>query len=67
MVERFIWETGHPRRKMHLAGYDRLGRFSGALCGVEHAFNRSCNLPLGKPTCLRCIAVEQSLEDPSHV
>jgi len=57
--ERFIWETGHKRRKMHLASYDRLGRFAGALCGIQHVFNRSCNLPLGRPTCKRCLKIER--------
>lgn len=61
MSERYIWETGHPRRKMHLAAYDRLGRFTGALCGIKHDFNRSCNLPLGRPRCQHCIDVERKL------
>lgn len=59
--ERFIWETRNPRRKMHLAGFDRIGRFAGALCGIEHRWNRSCNLPLGKKTCKRCRKIEQEL------
>jgi hypothetical protein len=59
--ERYIWQSGASRRKMHLAGYDRLGRFAGALCGIQHDFNRSCNLPLGRKTCKRCIAVESKL------
>lgn len=61
LTERFIWESGKSRRKMHLPSYDRLGRFSGALCGVAHNFNRSCNLPLGNGVCKRCLAVERSL------
>lgn len=59
--ERFLWESGRRRRKMHLASYDRLGRFAGALCGIDHAFNRSCNLPLGKRTCKRCLRIERAL------
>lgn len=59
--ERFVWETGKPRRVMHLSSYDRLGGFAGALCGIPHNFNRSCNLPLGKRICRRCIAIEHGL------
>ncbi len=59
--ERFIWQSGHPRRKMHLASFDRLGRFAGSLCGIDHQFDRSCNLPLGKPTCWNCIKIERRL------
>jgi hypothetical protein len=61
MTERFIWEAGHPRRKMHLASFDRLGNFADALCGIGHDFNRSCNLPLGRPRCKNCLAVEERL------
>jgi hypothetical protein len=60
-TERFIWESGRRRRKMHLAGYDRLGRFAGALCGIRHPFNRSCNLPLGSAVCKRCVSIETAL------
>lgn len=60
-TERFIWETGHKRRKMHIAGFDRLGNFVGALCGVDHDFNRSCNLPLGRTTCRNCLRIEREL------
>lgn len=64
MSERYIWQSGaNPRRRMHLAAYDRLGRFDGALCGIKHDFNRSCNLPLGRPRCQHCLAVERRLSD----
>ena len=66
MSERYIWETGHRRRKMHLAAYDRLGRFVGALCGIPHQFNRSCNLPLAKGVCKRCLAEERRLTGGSQ-
>jgi hypothetical protein len=59
--ERFIWQVNRPRRVMHLAGYDRLGKFAGALCGIRHQFNRSCNLPLGRRTCKRCLKIERGL------
>lgn len=59
--ERFIYERGKPRRKMHLAGFDRLGRFAGALCDSPIPFNTSCNLPLGRVTCKRCLKVERLL------
>lgn len=61
MTERFIWEAGQPRRKMHLAAYDKLGRFAGALCGIGHRFDRSCNLPFGRPRCLNCLKIEAAL------
>ncbi len=61
-MERYIWEAGaDPRRKMHLTSYDRLGNFAGALCGIKHNFNRSCNLPLGRPRCQHCIDIENRL------
>jgi hypothetical protein len=60
-TERFIWQHGKKRRVMHLAGYDRLGRFAGALCGIGHIFDRSCNLPLGRRTCKRCLKIERGL------
>jgi hypothetical protein len=54
----FIWKRGdgNKRRVNHLAGYDKLGRFSGALCGSTLDFDTSCNLPLGRRTCKRCSA-----------
>lgn len=66
LAERFIYERGKPRRKMHLSGFDRLGRFSGALCGSPLPFNTSCNLPLGRPTCKRCLKVERELSQASR-
>ena len=62
-VNRFVYQrgSGSKRRVMHLAGFDRLGRFSGVLCGSALPFNTSCNLPLGQPTCRRCRKIEQSL------
>jgi hypothetical protein len=61
MTERFIWERGKKRRKMHLASFDRLGRYAGPLCGINIGFTASCNLPLGKGVCKRCLKVEQEL------
>jgi len=61
MTERFIWQHGKKRRVMHLAAFDRLGRFAGALCGINHVFDRCCNLPLGRRTCKRCRKVEERL------
>jgi hypothetical protein len=52
----FVWKRGDgsKRRVNHLAGFNRLGQFAGALCGSSLDFDTSCNLPLGKPTCKRC-------------
>lgn len=61
LTERFIWEHGHKRRKMHLAGFNRLGQFDGALCRIPLPFDRSCNLPLGKGVCKRCKKAEIQL------
>jgi hypothetical protein len=54
----FIWKRGrgNGRRVNHLAGFDRLGNFAGALCGSRLDFDTSCNLPLGRRTCKRCSA-----------
>lgn len=62
-VNRYVYHRGHgaKRRVMHLAGYDRLGRFAGALCGSALNFDTSCNLPLGLRTCKRCAAIERSI------
>lgn len=62
-VNRFVYRRGHGarRRVMHLAGYDRLGKFAGVLCGSRLNFDTSCNLPLGQPTCKRCRAIEARL------
>jgi hypothetical protein len=59
-VQRFVYRRGEGarRRVMHLAGYNRLGRFSGVLCGSQLDFNTSCNLPLGRPVCRKCCRVE---------
>lgn len=62
VTERYIWERGRKRRVMHLAGFDRLGRFAGAICGIQHPFNGSCNVPLGRRTCKRCLKIERQIE-----
>lgn len=62
MTERFIWERGKKRRKMHLSSFDRLGRYAGPLCGISINFTASCNLPLGKGTCKRCLKIERGLQ-----
>lgn len=54
LTERFIFERGKRRRVMHLAAYNRVGEFDGALCGINHNFNGSCNLPLGRRICKNC-------------
>jgi hypothetical protein len=61
LTERFIWQhgAGNRRRVMHLASFNRLGGFAGALCGISLTFDRSCNLPLGKRTCKRCLKIER--------
>lgn len=46
--------AGNRRRVNHLSGFDRLGRFAGALCGSKLDFDTSCNLPLGRRTCKLC-------------
>lgn len=60
-VQRFIWERGRKRRKMHLAAFNRLGECSGALCRIDLDFTASCNLPLGKGVCKRCLKIEREL------
>jgi hypothetical protein len=60
-TQRYIWQSHKPRRVMHLASFDRLGRVCGALCGIAHIFDRSCNLPLGRRTCKRCLKIERGL------
>jgi hypothetical protein len=62
-VNQFVFRRGHgaKRRVMHLAGYDRLGRFAGPLCGSELNLDTSCNLPLGRPICKQCLDVERKL------
>lgn len=62
MVERFIWQSGYKRRKLHLAAFDRLGHFAGALCDIRLPFDRSCNVPFGRKTCKRCLKIEQSFD-----
>jgi hypothetical protein len=59
LTERFIWQRGKKRRKMHLAAYNRFGHCVGALCGSRHAFDASCNLPLGRGVCKRCLKIER--------
>lgn len=62
-VQRFVFKRGEgsKRRVMHLAGFDRLGRFAGVLCGSTLDFDSSCNLPLRRRTCRRCRRIERSL------
>lgn len=62
-VQRYVYRRGEgaKRRVMHLAGYDRLGRFAGVLCGSDLDFNTSCNLPLGQRVCRRCRRIEDEL------
>lgn len=62
VTERFIYVRGKRRRKMHLAAFDRLGRSAGALCGIPHPFDTSCNLPLGRRTCKRCLKIEREFQ-----
>lgn len=47
---------GAKRRVMHLAHYDRLGRIRGSLCGRTD-LDTSINVPLGQPTCKRCLVI----------
>lgn len=58
---RYLYERGHKRRVMHLCGYDpRTGEPTmRALCGMRLPFNTTCNLPLGRPTCKRCLGENQ--------
>lgn len=60
----FVWKRGegNKRRVNHLAEYDRLGRFAGALCGIALDFDTGCNLPLGRRTCKRCNRRWQELQ-----
>lgn len=62
-VERFVYRRGKgmKRRVNHLAGFDRLGRFAGVLCGSDQPFDTSCNLPLRRRTCCRCARIERSI------
>ena len=63
LCERFVYKRGNgaKRRVVHLAGYDRLGNYSGVLCNSALPFDTSCNLPLGLRVCKRCTAVERAL------
>jgi hypothetical protein len=54
----YVRGNGAKHRVMHLASYDRLGNMVGALCGNSLPFNTSCNLPLGRPICKKCLAEE---------
>lgn len=67
MSERFVYVRGDGARHrvMHLAAYDRLGRYAGPLCGIGLPFNTSCNLPLARPVCKRCRKEEVRLME-SH-
>lgn len=49
---------GAKRRVMHLTGHDwRTGEPEGKpLCRARGPFDTTCNLPLGRPTCKRCVA-----------
>jgi len=62
-VKHYVWcrGAGAGRRVVHIASFDRLGRFAGALCGIAIAFDTSCNLPLGRPVCERCRSIERGL------
>ena len=54
---RYIWESGKKRRVMHIARLDAVtGHPVGALCGINHPFDRSINAPwaMGRPVCKSC-------------
>lgn len=61
----YIWQRGegNKRRVNHLAGFNVLGKFAGALCGSQLDFDTSSNLPLGRRTCKRCARKWQELSN----
>lgn len=63
MAERFAYRrgAGAKRRVMHLAAFDRLGRWVAVLCGSRLAFDTTCNLPLGLRVCRRCLRAEERI------
>lgn len=48
---------GAKRRVMHIAAYDRLGNWIGALCDTHTQVNTTINLPLALPICKRCLKI----------
>ena len=61
---RFIYERGATRRRvMHIARHSITGEIQmKALCGIDHYFNTTCNLPLGKKICKRCWKIAEQAE-----
>lgn len=53
-VEQFVWDTD-DKSVNHHPEFNPIGAFVGVLCGAQFTGAiRSCNLPLGRPTCRRC-------------
>jgi arginyl-tRNA--protein-N-Asp/Glu arginylyltransferase len=48
---RYLWNYQHSQ-VMHLSKYTATGDIAGTWC--QRPWNRSCNLPLGRPTCKDC-------------
>lgn len=62
-MSRYAYQRGKgaKRRVMHLAAYDRLGNWTGALCDTKTPVNTTINMPLALPVCKRCLKIEASL------
>lgn len=66
----YIYERGQGAKKrvMHLQRHDRLGRpLMASLCDSPLPFNTTINVPLGRPTCKRCLAIWQRLDAGSEL
>lgn len=54
MSLRFIYEAG-VERVMHIQKTNNAGQPEmKAICGVDHNFNRTINMPLGRGVCSEC-------------
>ena len=62
---KYLFETGKPRRVMHIAKVGLFGKILfEAYCKINHGFNRTINVPLGRKTCRNCIArINKILEE----
>jgi len=52
---RFIYEGGKRKRVMHIQATNNAGQSEmKAICGIDHNFNRTINVPLGRKICSNC-------------
>lgn len=53
---KYLYETDKPGRVMHLAKVALFGEILfEAYCEINHDFNRTINVPLGRRTCKNCV------------